>query len=440
MPEQVAWQLTVDFAFANLPWMPSALPANLKPLDRSRDVMVTGLGMVTALGCGWRVNADGFRSGDSGIRAVTLFDTSGFNVHRAGEVALPERIPTGELSPGETRRLERGGRMLLLAADEAARQAGIGVGTQWRDFDVVIGTSAGAMTHGENFYREAMADHRGADQASRAASYLMGRQAGLVARAHGLTGESVIISNACASGANAIGQARQMIVTGRAERVLAGGYDALCELVFGGFDSLKALSRTTPRPFDAQRDGLALGEGAAMLVLESRASAEARGAEILAVVAGYGFSTDCHHLTQPHPEGDAAFASMTMACRDAGVEPAAVQYINSHGTGTPLNDPAEAAAIRRWAGEEVAAGIAVSSTKGAIGHVLGGAGAIEAAICVLALHEAFLPPTAHTTTVDPCCCFDLVLAPRAAELDCVLTNSFGFGGSNASLVFRKEGK
>jgi 3-oxoacyl-[acyl-carrier-protein] synthase II len=430
--------LTIAADFATFPLMISQQAPKPKTRDGPRDVVVTGLGMVTALGCGWRINADGFRSGRSGIREVTVFDTSGFNVHHAGEVELPTVIPTGGLSPSETRRLERSGKMLLLAADEAARQAGVGAGTTWRDLDVVIGTSAGAMAHGENFYREAMAGRRGKEQASRAASYLMGRQAGLVARAHGLTGESFIISNACASGANAIGQARQMIVTGRAERVLAGGYDALCELVFGGFDSLKALSRTTPRPFDAERDGLALGEGAAVLVLESRASAEARGAEVLAVLAGYGFSTDGHHLTQPHPEGDAALSSMTMACRDAGIEAADVQYLNSHGTGTPLNDPAEAAAIRRWAGEENAARLAVSSTKGAIGHVLGGAGAIEAAICVLALREGFLPPTAHTTQPDPCCCFDLVLAPRAINLDCVLTNSFGFGGSNASLIFRKE--
>lgn len=418
-----------------MPILPTSQPP---PHDRSRDVVVTGLGIVTALGCGWRANADGFRVGLSGIREVTVFDTARFSVHRAGQVHLPDAIPTGELSAAEVRRLERGGQMLLFAADEAARQAGIGVDTTWRDCAVVIGTSAGAMTHGENFYRAAMATQRDTQQASRAASYLMGRQAGLVARAQGLTGDSFIISNACASGANALGQARQMIATGRAERVIAGGYDALCELVFGGFDSLKALSRTSPRPFDATRDGLALGEGAAMLVLESRASAEARGAQILAILAGYGFSTDCHHLTQPHPDGDAALASMTMACRDAGILPAAVQYLNSHGTGTPLNDPAEAAAIRRWAGNEGASSLPVSSTKGAIGHVLGGAGAIEAAICVLALCEAFLPPTAHTTIPDPCCCFDLVLSPRDAHLDCVLTNSFGFGGSNASLIFRKE--
>lgn len=425
--------------FANLLLMMPADRAEPINSGSPREVVVTGLGMVTALGCGWRRNADGFRAGHSGIREVSVFDTSAFTVHHAGEVLLPDEIPAGELSPSEIRRLERGGKMLLLAADEAARQAGVGAGTNWRDFHVVIGTSAGAMTHGENFYRSAIAGHRGPDQAARAASYLMGRQAGLLSRAHGLTGESYIISNACASGANAIGQARQMIATGRAERVLAGGYDALCELVFGGFDSLKALSHSTPRPFDAGRDGLALGEGAAVLVLESRVSAMARSAEILAVVAGYGFSTDCHHLTQPHPDGNAALASMTMACHDAGLPPSAIQYLNSHGTGTPLNDPAEAAAIRRWAGEETAARLPVSSTKGAIGHVLGGAGAIEAAICVLALREGFLPPTAHTTTPDPCCCFDLVLAPRPADLTSVLTNSFGFGGSNASLIFRKEG-
>ena len=205
--------------------------------------------------------------------------------------------------------------------------------------------------------------------------------------------------------------------------------------MFAGFDSLKALSPTLPRPFDAERDGLALGEGAALLVLESRAQAVQRGVPILARLSGYGLATDLHHLTQPHPEGHAACRSMKMACRAANVTPGEIDYLNSHGTGTPLNDPAEAAAIAAWAGADVGK-IRVSSTKGNIGHLLGGAGAVEAAVCLMAMQESFLPPTVHHRTTDPSCHFDLITSPRRATVRTALTNSFGFGGSNATLIFQ----
>jgi 3-oxoacyl-[acyl-carrier-protein] synthase II len=207
-------------------------------------------------------------------------------------------------------------------------------------------------------------------------------------------------------------------------------------MVFAGFDSLQALSTTSPRPFDAHRDGLAIGEGAAIVMLERLEDALSRGADIIAEVCGYGASTDLHHLTQPHPQGDAAFLSMTRACEEAAVTPAQVQYINSHGTGTPLNDVAEGMAIQRWAGAE-AAQVMVSSTKGSIGHLLGGAGAVEAVICLMALRDGFVPPNVPLQTADSVCTFDLVTAPRSARLDCVLTNSFGFGGANATLVMRR---
>jgi 3-oxoacyl-[acyl-carrier-protein] synthase II len=247
-----------------------------------------------------------------------------------------------------------------------------------------------------------------------------------------------IISNACASGANAIGHAWSLIRTGRAERVLAGGYDALAQVTFAGFDVLQALSPTGCRPFDVGRDGLALGEGAAVLTLETRESARRRGASILGVLAGYGAATDIHHLTQPHPEGNAAWASMTAACDSAGLAPTDIDYVNAHGTGTVLNDSAEATAINRWAGAR-APTLPVSSTKSSVGHLLGAAGAVEAVVCLMALREGFLPPSSTTETVDPLCRFPVVTRPRPAMLRAVLSNSFGFGGSNASLVFRRAG-
>ncbi|MEI7927847.1 MAG: beta-ketoacyl-[acyl-carrier-protein] synthase family protein, partial [Verrucomicrobiales bacterium] len=248
-----------------------------------------------------------------------------------------------------------------------------------------------------------------------------------------------IISNACASGANAIGHAFHLVRSGKAERVLAGGYDALCQLVFAGFDTLQALSPSgIPRPFDAARDGLALGEGAGFVVVESLAAAKARGARVIAEVLAYGAATDIHHLTQPHPEGDAALKTMTAACEMAGLDSGEIDYINSHGTGTPLNDIAEGQAIQRWAGRDVSK-IKVSSTKSAIGHLLGGAGSVESVICLMALEGQWLPANLNVRELDPVCTFDLLRAPRDTKVRTVLTNSFGFGGANATLIFQKEG-
>jgi 3-oxoacyl-[acyl-carrier-protein] synthase II len=257
-----------------------------------------------------------------------------------------------------------------------------------------------------------------------------------LADAFGLGGPVNIIANACAAGANAIGHAWELIRSGRSERVLTGGYDGLSQLVFAGFDSLQALSPTVCRPFDAHRDGLALGEGAAILTLETLESARRRGAEILAEIAGYGACTDIHHLTQPQPEGNAAFTSMSRACAAAEVTPDKIGYINAHGTGTPLNDSAEAGAINRWAGAD-ASRIRVSSTKSSIGHLLGAAGAVETVICSMALREGWLPPTSTLETPDPIARFSLVHKSADQQIKYALTNSFGFGGANASLVLRR---
>lgn len=401
--------------------------------SESPRVVITGAGVITALGSGWEANAAGFRAGRVAIRPVSLFDVSKQRAKVAAEVDLPEPSAT-RLTRRQVQRMDRASKLLLSAAHEAWSQSG------WQPAEslpVVLGTTSGGMSLGETYYRQAIQTpmaQRG--QATRMLHYQVQREGLDLADAFGFQGQVAIISNACASGANAIGHAFEMIRSGRAERVFAGGYDALSQLVFAGFDSLQALSPTRCRPFDAHRDGLALGEGAAMLALETLDSARKRNAEILGEVVGYGAATDAHHLTQPHPNGDAALVSMSAACEAAELSPDRIGYINAHGTGTPLNDSAEAAAINRWAGAS-AKKIFVSSTKSSIGHLLGGAGAVETVVCLMALREQWLPPTSTLETPEPACEFALVREPRDAKFDHALTNSFGFGGANASLILRK---
>jgi 3-oxoacyl-[acyl-carrier-protein] synthase II len=365
---------------------------------------------------------------------VTLFDVSRQRVKVAGEAELPVDLPKTRLSQRRLQRLDRAARLLVLATHEAWQQSGW---TPSDDLPVVLGTTSGGMSLGEAYYRQAIATpRRHRDQPTRVTHYQAQCQGILLAEAFGFRGSITIIANACASGANAIGHAWELVRHRRAERVLTGGYDALSHLVFAGFDSLQALSPTRCRPFDARRDGLALGEGAAMLTLESLESAHKRGANILGEIVGYGASTDAHHLTQPHPQGDAAFASMTEACQCARVNPEQIGYINAHGTGTPLNDGAEAAAINRWGGGR-AGKSPVSSTKSGIGHLLGAAGAVEAIVCLMTLREQWLPPTSTLESPDPVCEFPVIQKPTEARLEYALTNSFGFGGANATLILRR---
>jgi 3-oxoacyl-[acyl-carrier-protein] synthase II len=433
-----------------------------KPLilaDHPR-VVITGAGLVTALGIGWQTNALGFRLGRTAFGPVTLFDVSRQRVKIAAEVKLPELIPPGAInscsgtreSAAEMRlshesryirictssrhaaRLDRATRMLLLATHEAWAQAGW---TAARELPLVLGTTAGGMSLGEAYYRQAVqTPRRHRQQPTRALHYQAQTQASLVSKAFGLGGPITLVANACASGANAVGFAFEWLRRGRAERVLAGGCDALCQLVFAGFDSLQALSPRPCRPFDAHRDGLSIGEGAAVVALETLESARRRGAAILGEIAGYATVIDMHHLTQPHPDGDAALSAMSQACAMAQVTPGQIDYLNAHGTGTPLNDSAEALAIARWAGAS-AAKLPVSSTKASIGHTLGAAGAVEVVVCLMALRGQWLPPETTLETPDPICPFPLVRQPMDAPLEFALSNSFGFGGVNASLVLRR---
>jgi 3-oxoacyl-[acyl-carrier-protein] synthase II len=397
-------------------------------------VVVTGAGIITALGRGWNDNAQGFRAGRAAFRPVTLFDVSRQRAKTAAEIDVPAALPPTLLPPRMAARLHRAARLLLAAAHEAWTQAG------WQpdeNLPVVLGTTSGEMSCGEEYLIQALSKPKNQkQQPTRVVQYQLHRQGLDLCDAFGFQGPVTVISNACASGSNAIGHAFQIVRRGGAPRVFTGGYDALCRLTFAGFDSLQALSPTICRPFDAGRDGLLLGEGAAMLALESLDHARRRGAEILGEIIGYGAATDIHHLTQPHPEGDAALASMSAACARAGVSPEQVDYVNAHGTATPQNDATEAAAINRWAGQRVAS-LPVSSTKASIGHLLGAAGAVEAVVCLMALRGQWLPPQAAIDTPDPACRFKIVRQPADARIEIALSNSFGFGGSNASLLFRR---
>lgn len=401
-------------------------------------VVVTGLGVVTAHGIGWEKNAEGFRWGKTAFKPVSIFDVSRQRVQKAGEVDLSNEIPSDRLSVRKWERMERAAKLLFIAADEALRQSAWSPGK----IPLVFATTSGGMSRGEEFFRAANAYPSTSKwQPTRVSYYLAQKQLLEVAAAYRLEGPLTIVANACAAGANAIGHAYETVRSGRFARVLTGGYDALSQLVFSGFDSLQALSPTVCRPFDVNRDGLALGEGAAVLTLETLESATGRGAPILGEIAGYGAATDAHHLTQPHPLGEAAQETMRLACESAGVEPAQISYLNAHGTGTVLNDSSEAAAINSWAGPAVA-GIHVSSTKAGIGHLLGAAGAVESAVCLMALNEQWLPPMTTTNTPDPAVRFRLVQKSMKAKelirpLEYALSNSFGFGGANASLLFRR---
>ena len=401
--------------------------------DISR-VVVTGAGVVSPLGLGWGTNAEGFRTGRRVFRPVTRFSISTQRAKMAAEVDLPRSLPSTRLTARQEARLDHAARMLLVATHEAWTQSGWKGESQ--SIPLVLGTTSGGMALGEQFYRQATAAVGNRRQPTRVTHYQPQRQALDLADAFGFEGPVTIIANACASGANALGHAFDLVRSGRSSRALTGGYDALSELVFSGFDSLQALSTTSCRPFDARRDGLALGEGAAVFCLESLESAGQRGAEILGEIVGYSATTDTHHLTQPHPQGEAAFLAMTAACLQAAVGPREIGYVNAHGTGTPANDGAEAAAITRWAGPH-AASLSVSSTKAGIGHLLGAAGAVEAAVCMMALRGHWLPPELEIGTLDPACGFPVVVQPSRAQFEYALSNSFGFGGANASLVFRR---
>ena len=327
----------------------------------------------------------------------------------------------------KSRRLHRASRMMIGALAELLEQA-----PDFRPELTVVGTTSGGMSFGERYYRALQLAGTRAASPAWIANYPPQKPAVDALEVCGLNSPCQVIGNACASGTNAIGHAFECIRTGRYNRVLTGGYDAISELVFVGFDSLQAATPDKCRPFDGARSGLVLGEGAALLALENFAQAAARGAEILAEITGYGISTDNHHLTQPNPSGIGPRQAMERALRSAALAPQAIDYINAHGTATPFNDAAEGRAIAELFGR-----VPVSSTKGMMGHSLGAAGAIEAVLTILALRNEFLPANINFRVSDVGLDLDIVANKvRLAAPAAALSNSFGFGGTNASIVIQ----
>ena len=395
-----------------------------------RRVVVTAIGVVSPLGFGSEETARALRAGYDGVAPVTAFDVSKTRCKTAGLVHVANlRGRFGSKNGRRDRQMHPASLMMMAAASEVRRGD--------RGFDpelLVIGTTSGGMSSGEAFYRAQVEKRRPRARGAWLANYLPQKPVLDAEEAWPCAAPSQIIANACASGTNAIGHAFRLVRAGHYRRVLCGGYDAISEMVFVGFDSLQASTPEKIRPFDKARTGLVLGEGAALLALEEWEGARQRGAPILAEVTGYGISTDNHHLTQPHPSGIGPRQAMERALADARRTPGDVDYINAHGTATIFNDATEGTAIAELFGERVP----VSSTKSMMGHALGGAGAIEAAFSVLALQQQFLPPNINLQEPDPAWRLNIVAnTARDARVRCVVSNSFGFGGTNASIVLEE---
>ena len=395
-------------------------------------VAITGIGSINALGTGVQAFARALRAGECGIGELSVIPRAGFRSSRAAEVK--ELRPPAWLPRAYARRLSRSALLALIAADEALRSA-ILPPALVQDTAVVVGTTTGGMATGEHALARA-AEGSGGAHISEWLETAVAVPTDDLALLLGCRGARLTVSTACSSGANALGIAADWIRTGRARHVICGGTDSLCEITYSGFNALQALDREPCRPFDRERAGLSLGEGAAIFVLESWQDAEARGASILGEFVSYGVSADAHHLTQPRGDGAGAVLAMRRALEAGGVSAEEIDYINAHGTGTLLNDVMETRAIKAVFGEK-AYRLPVTSTKSMVGHCLGAAGAIEALASLLAIRGGFIPPTATLRNPDPECDLDYVpQVSRAATLRTVLSNSYGFGGNNTSVVVR----
>jgi 3-oxoacyl-[acyl-carrier-protein] synthase II len=390
-------------------------------------VAVVAAGVVSPLGFGLTETLDSLRNSRNCISPVTRFSVGQCRCKTAGQVSDDRLLATQAEAP-RSRRLHRASHMMIQALAEVVAQE-----PQFEPELTVIGTTSGGMSYGEHYYRslQQAGDLRHAP--TWIANYPAQKPVIDAQESFGISSPCQVIANACASGTNAIGHAFECVRSGRYQRVLAGGYDALSELVFTGFDSLQASTPEKCRPFDRHRTGMVLGEGAAILALENLDSAQRHGASVLAEIIGYGISTDNFHITQPDPSGIGPRQAMERAVQSAHVAENEIDYINAHGTATLFNDAAEGKAINRLFN-----GVPVSSTKSMMGHSLGAAGAIEAVVCLLALQHQFLPPNINFRAADDDLDLNIVAnESRPAVLRTVLSNSFGFGGTNASILTRR---
>lgn len=413
-------------------------------MENKRRVVITGVGTVNPTGNTVAESWDNIRHGVCGIAPITHFDTTDFVVKLAGEVK--DFDPSQVIDRREQKHLSRFAQFALIAAEEAILQSGI---KDTNEYDVsrigvIISSGIGALDTIEVEHSRGL--NHGYERVSPffIPMSICNMAAANVAIRHGFKGMCTCPVTACAGGSNAIGDAFHRIRDGYEDVMVAGGTEAsISQLGIGGFSSMRALSQATDPnrasiPFDAERGGFVMGEGSGVLVMEEREHALNRGAKILAEIVGYGANCDAFHITSPNPEGEGGAECMRLAIKDAGIDASEISYINAHGTSTHLNDSCETKAIKAVFGEN-AYKIPVSSTKSMTGHLLGGAGGVEAVFCVKALEEGFIPATINYKTPDPECDLDIVPNEgRNADLKYALSNSLGFGGHNACIIFAKD--
>jgi 3-oxoacyl-[acyl-carrier-protein] synthase II len=412
-------------------------------LNGRRRVVITGLGALTPLGNDVETTWENLTAGRSGAAPITQFDPSEFAVHFACEVK--DFDPTQWIERKQTRRMDRFAHLIVAAARQAEQDAGLEIDKEPDRIGAAIATGIGGLKAFQDCYDELK--ERGPDRVNPFSipEIIPNMGAAWVSMQLGTQGPLSSQCTACAASNMAIGDGLDAIRLGRADVMLCGGTEAPITVVgIAGFSAMRALSRRNDepekasRPFDAQRDGFVMGEAGAVLVLEELEHARARGAKIYAELLGYGVSSDARHITEPDPTGKNPARSMTMAFRDAGISPGEVGYVNAHGTSTPLGDASETRVLKIALGEENAHKTPVSSTKGATGHCLGAAGAVEAMFTTLAVNRGVLPPTINYEEPDPSCDLDYIPnESRESDLQVGVSNSFGFGGHNATIVIRR---
>jgi 3-oxoacyl-[acyl-carrier-protein] synthase II len=415
----------------------------LMSINGRRRVVITGLGAVTPLGNDAETSWENLLAGESGAAEITQFDASEYPVHFACE--LKDFDPTQWIERKAARRMDRFTHMILAAARQAEADSGLDIAAEADRIGASIATGIGGLGAFQDCYDTLIS--RGADRVNPFSipAIIPNMGAGWVSMELGTRGPLSSQCTACAASNMAIGEGADAIRLGRADVMFCGGTEAgITRVGIAGFSAMRALSRRNDepkrasRPFDAARDGFVMGEAGGVLVLEALEHAQARGAKIYAELIGYGVSSDANHITEPDPEGTNPARAMRMAFGDAGIDPSEVDYINAHGTSTPLGDASETRVIKLACGEEAARGIPVSSTKGATGHCLGAAGAIEAMFVVLAVNRGKLPPTINYEVEDPECDLDYIPnEARDADVRIGVNNSFGFGGHNACIVVRR---
>ena len=406
-----------------------------------RRVVITGLGTVNPLGTSVSVSWDAAKAGKCGIGPITQFDTTDFKCKLAGEVK--DFDPETVVDKKEARKMARFTLLALAAAAEALADSGLDTEADAKTTGVILSSGIGGLPTIEE--QHTRGEEKGMEKVSPyfVPMSIANMAAAQIAIRFGLKGICTCPVTACAGGTNAVGDAFHYIRDGYADVMLCGGAEsAVTPLAIGAFTSMRALTQNPDPnrasiPFDAERSGFVLGEGAAVLLLEELGHAQARGAQIYAEVVGYGATCDAYHMTAPRPDGSGGAKAMEMALADGGVKPDEVDYINAHGTSTPLNDASETTAVKAVFGDH-AYQLAISSTKSMTGHMLGAAGAVEALFCAKTLQEGYLPATINYQVPDPACDLDVVPNQgRSADVRYALSNSLGFGGHNGSLLFKK---